>query len=457
MTEQPSVVNVGLRVFADAVAWQGAAVVHVDARPPARGDPLLVRALTDVYAADGEAADAEVLRRLDREVPYVVDVRPAQEVVPGFGDRMILHAGPPIAWAEVCDPLRRSMRAAVVAEGWAGDLAGADRLLAGGKVGLAAANEHDTVVPLATALGPGMPVWVVDNPAGGTRAFAPLGQGPGDVAWLGRESAAAVERLVFLREVAGPKLKMIVERMGPIDAFAIAAQGVQMGDDVHMRVQASTNLLLRSMLPAIAEVDDAVPLAAYLSANHLFFLTVAMACAKALTLSAERVPGAGIVTTMARNGTTYGVKLAGDRRWFVAGSPPVEAALFHAGYGPSDGAPDIGDSAVLELVGLGGAATAGSPAVAAFLGGSMAEAARVTGEMRRICASESTRFKLPTMDFRGTPLGVDVRKVVETELTPRVNTGILHARDGSGQIGAGVATAPLRAFQAALLALAEQR
>ncbi|MFD1935706.1 DUF1116 domain-containing protein [Nonomuraea mangrovi] len=451
------VVNLGLRAFADAVAAQGAAVVHVDARPPARGDPVLVRALTDLYSADLESANADVTGRLDREVPSVVDVRPAIDVVPGIGDRTILHAGPPIVWEAVCDPLRRSMRAAVVAEGWADDLAGAERALTGGQVELAAANEHDSVVPLATALGPSMPVWVVDNPAGGTRAFAPLGQGPGDVAWLGRESAAAVERLVFLRTVAGPLLKEIVSRTGPIDTFAIAAQGVQMGDDVHMRVQASTNLLLRSMLPAIAALDDAVPLAAYLSANHLFFLTMAMAGAKALTMSAERVAGSSIVTTMARNGTTYGVKLAGDRRWFVTDSPPVEAALFHAGYGPPDGAPDIGDSAVLELVGLGGAATAGSPAVAAFLGGTMADAARVTGDMRRICAAESTRFKLPVTDFRGTPLGVDVRKVVETGITPRVNTGVLHARDGSGQIGAGVATAPLAAFQAALLALAEAR
>lgn len=457
MTEETRVVNLGLRAFADAVAAQGAPVVQVDAGPPARGDPAIVRALTGLYAADLEPANAEVLRRLDKEVPYAVDVCPARDVVPGFRDRMILHAGPPIAWAGVCDPLRRSMRAAVVAEGWADDLAGAERLLAGGEVELAAANEHDTVVPMATALGPSMPVWLVDNLAGGTRAFAPLGQGPGDTAWLGRESAAAVERLRFLRAVAGPALKEIVARMGSIDTFTIAAQGVQMGDDVHMRVQASTNLLYRSMLPALAELDHAVAFSAYLSANHLFFLTLAMAGAKALTLSAERVPGSSIVTTMARNGTTYGVKLAGDDRWFVADSPPVEEALFYAGYGPQDGSQDIGDSAVLELVGLGGAATAGSPAVAAFLGGSMADAVRATKEMRRICAAESTRFKLPTLDFRGTPLGVDVRRVVETGTTPRVNTGILHARDGTGQVGAGVATAPLPAFQAALLALAAAR
>ncbi len=453
------VVNVGLSVLAEAVAAQGAAVVRVDWRPPAGGDTSAVRALTELYggrSVEIDRANAEVLRRLDKAVPMLVDVRTAREVVPGLGDRTLLHAGPPIAWDDVCDPLRRSMRAAVVAEGWTPDVAGAEAMLATGRVALAAANENATVVPMATALGPSMPVWVVDNAAGGTRAFAPIGQGPGDVAWLGRESPAAIARLVFLRDTAGPRLARIVARLGPVDVFAIAAQGVQMGDDVHMRTQASTNLLIRTMLPAIAALGgDAgtVAFCEYLSTNHLFFLTLAMAGAKSLTLWAEQVQGSTMVTTMARNGTTYGVRLAGFDRWFVAPAPPVEDALFNPGYGPADAGLDIGDSAVLELVGLGGPATAGSPAVAAFLGGSMADAARVTEAMRRICVAESSRFKLPTMDFRGTPVGVDVRKVVETGTTPKVNTGILHAHAGLGQVGAGVATAPPAAFHDALLAL----
>ena len=454
-----SVVNLGLSVLGEAVAAQGTAVVQVDWRPPAGGDAPAVRALTDLYglrSVDIDQANAEVLRRLDTGVPMLVDVRAAADVVPGLGDRTLLHPGPAVAWDDVCDPLRRSMRAAVVAEGWAPDVDEADALLSTGRVALAAANEHSTVVPMATALGPSMPVWVVENAAGGTRAFAPIGQGSGDVAWMGRESPAAIVRLGFLRDIAGPRLARIVARIGPVDVFALAAQGVQMGDDVHMRTQASTNLLIRSMLPAIPTLpDDAgtVAFCEYLSANHLFFLTLAMAGAKSLTLAAEQVEGSTMVTTMARNGTTYGVRLAGSDRWFRAPAPPVEDALFHPGYGPADAGLDIGDSAVLELVGLGGPATAGSPAVAAFLGGSMADAARVTEAMRRICAGESSRFKLPTMDFRGTPLGVDVRRVVETGVTPKVNTGILHAHAGLGQVGAGVATAPAAAFRDALLSL----
>jgi hypothetical protein len=455
------VVNVGLPLFADAVRAQGADVVHVDWRPPAGADPTAVRALTNLYgprSLDIDAANAEVVRRLDRGVPFLVDVRTAADVVPGLGGRTLLHPGPPCAWAETCDPLRRSMRAAVVSEGWAADLASADGLLNSGDVELAAANEHACVLPMATALGPSMPVWVVDDHDGGTRAFAPIGQGPGDVAWYGRESPAAIGRLVFLREVAGPLLARVVARLGPIDIFAIAAQGVQMGDDVHMRTQACTNLLIRMMLPAISHLGagpSTTAFAEYLSGNHLFFLTIAMAGAKSLTLAAEQVAGSSIVTTMARNGTTYGVRLGGRDRWFVTEAPPVADALFHAGYGPQDGAPDIGDSAVLELVGLGGPAAAGSPAVAAFLGGSMSDAARATEEMAQICVAQSGRFKLPTLGFRGTPLGVDVRRVVETGITPKVNTGILHVSAGLGQVGAGVATAPIAGFRAALLALAE--
>jgi hypothetical protein len=359
----------------------------------------------------------------------------------------------------MCDPLRRSIRAAVVAEGWAPDVAAAQALLGSGGVDLAAANERDSVLPMATALGPSMPVWVVENREGGTRAFAPIGQGPGDVAWYGRESPAAIARLVFLRDVAGPMLTRILADLGPLDVFAIAAQGVQMGDDVHMRTQASTNLLIRTMLPAIARLGadpDTTAFAEYLAGNHLFFLTIAMAGAKSLTLWAEQVPGSSIVTTMARNGTSYGIRLAGSDRWFVTDAPPVADALFYAGYGPRDAALDIGDSAVLELVGLGGAAAAGSPAVAGFLGGSMSDAVRATEEMARICAAESSRFKLPIMGFRGTPLGVDVRRVVETGTTPKVTTGILHGSAGHGQVGAGVATAPLAGFRTALLALGER-
>jgi hypothetical protein len=453
------VVNVGLPAFADAVRAQDRPVQQVDWRIPADGDVGAVAALTTLYGDAAETVDAantEVVRRLNEGVPQLVEVSTAGAALPGFEGRLVLHCGPPLPYAEHCDPLRRSIRAAVVAEGWAVDVAEADTLLREGRVLLDAANHHDAVVPMASAIGPSQPVIVVEHREGGTRAFSALNQGPGDVAWFGRDTDAAIARLRFLAEVAGPAVTKILRQAGPLDILAIAAQGITMGDDMHMRTQAATNLLTRTWLPHIAALPDAVrtPFAEYLAGNHLFFLNLAMAAAKSLQLWAGQVADSSIVTTMSRNGTTFGIKLAGSPQWHITDSPPVGDALYYSGYGPECSAPDIGDSAVLELTGMGGPAAGGSAAVAAFLGGTMADAAAATEAFRSICVGTSSRFTLPPMDFAGTPLGVDARRVVELNVRPKVTTGILHASSGVGQVGAGVATAPLACFTDAVSELA---
>jgi Protein of unknown function (DUF1116) len=458
LPETARVVNVGLPLFADAVARQGFEVVNVDWRIPADGDPGLVAALARLYGSKAQvidAANAEVLRRLDTGAPQTIGVRPAAAVVPNLDGMTLLHCGPPIDYADAIDPLRRSMRAAVVAEGWADGVADADRLLAEGRIALEPANHHDTVVPMVTAIGPSQPVWIVENPAGGNRAFAPVNQGPGETAWFGRETTAAIERLRFLAAVAGPLLDEVMRSNGPLDVMSIAGQGLQMGDDVHVRVQASTNLLLRELLPHLAALDDPrrIELARFLAGNHLFFLTLAMAAARALTGWAMQVPRSSIVTTMTRNGTEFGVGLAGSPTWHVAAAPAVGQALYYAGYGPDVAAPDVGDSAVLELVGLGAAAAANSPSVATFVGGTMADARVTTDDLDLVCAGRSTRFRMPVLDLRGTPLGVDARRVVEHGVTPKITTGVLHASAGTGQVGAGVAEAPLACFVDAVMAL----
>ena len=459
LPDEVRVVNVGLSLLGDAIRQQGAAAVDVDWRIPAGGREDLVAALARLYgplAGRIDAANAEAVRRLDEGSPAVIGIGSALDEVPGMEAAMVLHPGPPLPWEEFCDPLKRSVRAAAMAEGWASSPEDAEALVAGGKVRLDAANHHRTVVPMASALGPSTPVFVVENADGGNRAHSALNQGPGKTAWFGVETQEAVQRLVFLRDAVGPVLAAAVRAAGPIDVFSLVAQGLQMGDDSHMRTQATTNLLLRHLLPFLVEVDHTATseVARFLSANHLFFLNVAMAAAKAVADWAAQVPDASVVVGMARNGTTFGVRIAGaGDRWFVAPAPLVGDALYHAGFGPDDAAPDIGDSAVLELVGLGGAAAAASPAVAAFVGGSMADAVATTQAVERICVGRSGRFKLPFLDFRGSPIGVDVRRVVETEITPAINTGILHASAGTGQVGAGVARAPIDCFRESLLAL----
>jgi hypothetical protein len=231
---------------------------------------------------------------------------------------------------------------------------------------------------------------------------------------------------------------------------------VQIGDDVHMRTQGTTNLLIRNLLPHLAALPESgrVALAQFLSVDHLFFLNLAMAAARSLTMWAEQVSGSSVVTMMSRNGTTFGLRIAGDDTLHIADAPPVLEAMYYPDFGPETAAPDIGDSAVLELVGLGGAAAAGSPAVAGFLGGNLADARAVSEGMADTCVSHSSRFSIPTWGGRNTPLGVDARHVVDLADPPKITTGILDASSGAGQIGAGVATAPFECFRAAVLALA---
>lgn len=461
LPDEVDVVNLGLPLFGEAITAQGRESVQVDWRIPGAGEPRVVDALRRLFgplAKDIDAANAEVFRRLDRGAPQLVDVRAAGEVVPGLEGKMLLHCGPKIEIAEVCDPLRRSMRAAVCAEGWAASPDEADRLLAAGEVRLEPANDHRTVVPMATAMGPRTPVWVVELPDTDITTFAPLGQGSGDVAWFGKDSPGAIERLVLLRDVAGPVLAETVRDYGPLDIMSFAAQAVAMGDDVHVRTQAATNLLLRSLLPALVSGTNPRQreAAEYLSANHLMFLTLAMAGARALTTWAGQVEGSSVVTGLARNGTTFAAWLGPDTSpRAMAPSPMIGRALYQPGRTGDDAAPDIGDSAVLELIGLGGASAAGSPAVAQLVGGTMAHAAELTEQLDRVCVGRSSRFSLPTWGMRGSPVGVDLRLVVELGLTPQVTTGILHAHDGSGQIGAGVAVAPIECFVELALALAD--
>lgn len=454
------VVNVGLDMLGDAVRSQGKPVVDVDWRIPAQGDTRAIRALERLMGPHSDridAANAQVIDRLDNSAPLLCGIEQAADAIATMGERTLLHCGPPLAWEDFADPLRRSARASAMAEGWADTPAEVDEMMKSGAIELASANEHSTVVPMATTVGPSQPVFVVE--LDGLRAFSPINQGPGQTAWFGVDRPEAVERLRWLAAVAGPILDKAIRSSGPIDVFAMAGQGLQMGDDLHMRTQATGNLLLRHLFESIVATGHPKleEFARYWSSNHLFFLNIAMAAAKAVTTAAMEVKDSSIVLGMARNGTTFGVRLAaGGGRWFTAGAPPVQHAMFQSGYSEQDAAADIGDSAVLELIGLGGPAAAGAPAVAAFVGGSMSDARRVTDQMAAISVARSGRFKMASLDYIGTPVGVDVRKVVELGITPSVNTGILHASDGDGQVGAGVAVAPIECFVDALLFLDSQ-
>jgi hypothetical protein len=451
-------VNIGLDVFARELAREGVSRVHVDWRPPAGADPRLASLLARLLArsAEIETANAEALRRLMEGEPALVDCRPARDAI-GLPERLVLHAGPPLAWARMCVPLQAAVLCAIRYEGWAADDARARGLVERGTVALAPCHHWQSVGPMTGIITASMPVLVVDNRAHGNRAHATINEGLGKVLRFGANDESVVARLRWLRDEAGPALGAALRASGGIELRPLMARALSMGDEMHQRNVAASLLLGRALMPHLAraarETAALARLAEFIGGNDQFFLNVAMAAGKAIADPAF-VRGSSLVVTMSRNGTEFGIRVAGlGDRWFVA---PVNTprGLYFPGHGPDDANPDIGDSAIVETIGLGGGAMAASPAVARFVGaGGVAEALAATAEIGEIAVAEHPHFRIPSLDDRGVPVGIDVRRVVETGITPLINTGIAGRVAGTGQIGAGVVRAPLACFVQALEAL----
>lgn len=454
------VVNVGLAAFGEAIRDQDTLVVDVDWRPPASGDPQAVAALERLWGEHGAAVAAAnelVVQRMEAASPRAVAVSTARDVLPVLAEgHTLIHSGPPIAPDRLADPQRRALVAACLFEGWADSRARARELIEAGEVGLASGNENGHVGAMTGVCSPSMPVWVIEDEGSGARSFSTFNEGAGKTLWFGTDADEAIERLRFFRDDLGPLMARLLEREGPIEIFKLAAQGLHQGDELHMRSQATGNLLIRDLLPGFAALGGEKA-ARFLSTNWHFFLSLTIGASKCTLLAASGVPGSSVVSLISRNGTDMGLQLASmPGRWFMAPSPPVKDALLREGFTEDDAARDIGDSAVIECVGLGGMAVGAAPAVAAFFGGDAADAIARTERMREICAGRSSRFTIPAMDSAPTPVGIDARLVCELGIAPQITTGVLHARDGVGQIGAGIAHQPTGPFQAATIALAAE-
>jgi hypothetical protein len=460
----PRVVNVGLEVFADELAADGVDVVHVDWQPPAGGDATLVALLTalgDEPAGDEGgpgigAANAEALRRLTAADPMLVDCLPAEEAL-GLGSHVVLHAGPPLAWEAMCPPLQAAIVGACLYEGWAATPAEAAALAARGGVRFEPCHHRGAVGPMTGLVTRTMPVLVVENRAYGNRAAATVNEGLGRVLRFGAYDETVLARLRWLRDEAGPLLGRALRRARGLSLRPLMAQALAMGDEMHQRNVAASSLFLRALAPALVATGAGPALerlVAFVAANDQFFLNVAMAAAKATADPAAGLAGATVVTAMARNGTEFGIRVAGaGDRWFTA---PVDMpkGLYFPGFGAADANPDMGDSTIVETIGLGGMALAASPGAARFVGaGGLADALRITEEMREITLGEHPHFRIPTQEDRGAPVGIDVRRVVASGITPLINTGIAGRAPGTGQVGAGTVRAPLGCFIAALRAL----
>lgn len=405
-------------------------------------------------------ANQEALDRLMEARPVLTTVGRASELIPALAEgRRLLHAGPPITWDRMSGPLQGAVIGAALFEGWAGDENAAREMAAGGEIDFSPCHDHGAVGPMAGVTSPSMALYVVESD--GRRAFSNLNEGYGKVLRYGAYAEDVLERLRFInQEMAGLLADALAASNGGIDLRALIAEALHMGDEGHNRNKAGSLLYLRHLAPLVAAAAKDQDLAARaietLGANALAVLNPVMAACKLMADAAHGVDGSTVVTAMARNGTDFGIRVSGlGDTWFTAPASTPDG-LYFSGFSAADANPDIGDSTITETAGIGGFAMAAAPAIVSFVSGTPEDAMTTTLRMYEITLTEHRHFTIPALGFRGTPTGIDIRRVVELGVSPMVNTGIAHREAGIGQVGAGLVRPPMECFEKAVLAYAER-
>lgn len=452
------VINTGLASFKENLEESNVKSVQVDWKPPVDVEPEIWNKIYDNQAKI-EEANKKALDIVLKGKPELIDLDIALNVIPGMKKNLILHSGPPINWERMCGPTRGAIIGALIYEGLANTPDEAEKLAASDKIEYAPCHEHATVGPMAGIVSASMPVFIIKNQTFGNVAYCTLNEGLGKVLRYGAFSDDVIQRLKWMEKTMYPVLKKAVKVSGKIDLKNLIAQALHMGDEVHNRNRAGTSLFYRQIAPHIMKtaenINDSADVLDFINGNDHFFLNLSMPAAKATLDAASGVENSSLVTVLARNGTDFGIQLSGTGdKWFT-GKAPLPDALFFPGFTKEDANPDIGDSAITETVGLGGFAIASAPAIVQFVGGTAKDAVNYTLTMYEITIGENNVYQIPYLNFRGTPTGIDVIKVIEKNTTPFIDTGVAHKNPGVGQVGAGVLSAPVEPFKNAIKGFAE--
>ncbi|MFR2663475.1 MAG: acyl-CoA synthetase FdrA, partial [[Clostridium] scindens] len=465
LSEKPKVINIGLKSFAEVVESFGCEVVQYDWMPPAGGNVELIKTLNFLRNYEGfdiDEANRSVIAKVVASQPVIKDVVPAKSVIKELNEgKVILHAGPPIQYENMPDPVQGSCVGAALFEGWASTEEEARKILASGEVMFIPCHHVKAVGPMGGITSANMPVFVVENTTDGNEAYCTMNEGIGKVLRFGAYSKEVVDRLLWMKNVLGPTLGKAIRTLGGLNVNPLVAKAIAMGDEFHQRNIAASLAFLKEVSPVITKMEmddkDRYDVIKFLADTDQFFLNIMMATGKAVMDGARQITDGTVVTAMCRNGVEFGIRISGmGDEWFTA---PVNTpqGLYFTGYDGEDACPDMGDSAITETLGVGGMAMIAAPAVTRFVGaGGYEDALRTSTEMTEITIDRNPNFIIPNWNFQGTCLGIDARLVVEKGITPVINTGIAHKIAGYGQIGAGTVHPPIECFEKAIVAYAKK-
>ncbi len=465
LTKEIKVINIGLESFAKSVQQKETDCIHVDWTPPARGNTRLIDALFQCELATDQIDEAndKVVEIMMRSQPVLQGIFRAGDVIPGLNDKMILHAGPPVDFKQMCSPMQGAVIGAMIYVGWAANQKEAEAMIHHHEIVFDCNHHHQAVGPMTGIITASMPVFEVENKTFHNRSYCTINEGIGEVMRFGANGPKVIEHLHWLKDVLAPVLNEAIHKAGGLNLRNIMAQALAMGDEMHQRNTAASLLFYKSLAKEINEVvaplKEGTEIIEFLvKKNDQFFLNLAMASGKCICDAASGIEKSTIVTALSRNGVDFGIRISSLKdRWFTA---PVEkpVGLYFPGFSEEDANPDMGDSSITECIGLGGCAMGCSPAVVNFIGaGSVDKAIKTTHDMGKITVAKNYNLPMPNLNFEGVPLGFDIRKIVETSILPVINTGMAHRQAGIGQVGAGIARPPLAVFEAALLAFVDEQ
>ena len=412
-----------------------------------------------------EKANRKAYEAMNESHPYWVDIGIASKVIDGFRGDKLLHAGPPTTWEKASGPLKGALIGATLYEGWASTPEEAAKLLSRGEIVFEPTHHYNVVGPMAGVVSPSMPVMIFHDKTYGNKSYTNLNEGLGKVLRYGAYDKEVLDRLHWMRDKLYPVLKTVIDEIrrdkpDGLDYKSIMIQSLHMGDECHNRNYASNILFLREITPYLigSDIDkeDAIEVYDFIKNNPTFTLNMNMAAAKLMTLAAHNIEYSTVVTVISRNGSEVGIWVSGLGNEWITAPSPIPRGVFFLGYNEKDASGDIGDSAIMETAGLGGFAMAAAPAIINYVGGTVNFIIESVKRMYEITFGEHKYFTIPYLGFRGTPVAIDIRKVLKKGITPILNTGIAHKEPGIGQIGAGIVELPFDLFKKALRRYAEK-
>lgn len=459
-------VTLGIDFISEDILNQGVEVIPLEWTPPANGNLELYNMLEELERPEIkekiETANSKAVERIINSQPVLIGYDQAINVIPGMKKNLILHAGPPIEWENMNGPMRGAVTGAIVFEGLAETLEEAEKIAASGEVEFSPCHEHDAVGSMAGVTSASMYVHIVKNKTYGNIAYTNLSEQLSKILRMGANDQSVIDRLVWMRDVLGPMLRDAMKLCPDgIDLRLLLSQALHMGDECHNRNIAGTTLLIQALTPFIVQTDwskeDQKDVFEFVQSSDYFSGPTWMALCKCAMDAAHGIENSTIVTTMCRNGYEFGIRVSGlsGNRWFTGPAQKVIGPLF-AGYKEEDAGLDIGDSAITETYGIGGFAMATAPAIVPLVGGTVEEAINYSKQMMDITVTKNPNVTIPTLNFSGVPTGIDVRKVIEVNRLPLINTAIAHKDAGVGMIGAGITNPPVQAFHKALKAINEK-